>query len=154
MQANLLRALADVKGLILIYRHMPGEVPLEQVADELGWTRCCVTRTPDEGPLTIHPAVGPMERHRYGFAQPVDGALELPPHHLSAVVVPGFAFDRLGNRLGHGGGYYDELLERLPADRPRIGVTLSEFLFDELPVEPHDISMTHLVTEHDIVELI
>lgn len=154
LQANLIRVLRPIGGLLLFYRSMAGEVPLEPVADELGWARFCVTRTPDDGPLTIHPAVGAMEQHRYGFAQPVEGAMELPPHHLSAVVVPGVAFDRRGNRLGHGAGYYDELLSRVPADRPRIGVALEEFVVDELPVEPHDISMTHLVTEQDIAELI
>jgi len=153
IHANLIALLRDIPGLILFYNSMEDEVELDPVADELGWTRFAVTRTPDEGPLTIHPAIGAMERHRYGFAQPVEGALDLPPHHLSAAVVPALAFDRAGNRLGHGAGYYDELLARLPPDRPRIGVTVEHLLFDSLPVEPHDIAMTHLVTEHETIHL-
>jgi len=153
IHSNLTALLREIPGLILLYRSMPHEMALEPVADELGWTRFAVTRTPEDGPLTIHPAIGPMEQHRFGFAQPVEGALDLPPHHLSAAVVPALAFDRSGNRLGHGAGYYDELLARLPLDRPRIGVIVDRLLFDELPVEPHDIAMTHLVTEHETIHL-
>ena len=150
---NLVDLLDTIPGLLLFYRAMEGEVPLEPVADRIGWTRFAVTRTPDEGPLTIHPAIGAMERHRYGFAQPVEGALELPPHHLSAAIVPALAFDLSGTRLGHGAGYYDQLLATLPADRPRIGVTLHRFLYDRLPSEPHDVPMTHLVTDREVVTL-
>ncbi|MDG2113503.1 MAG: 5-formyltetrahydrofolate cyclo-ligase, partial [Actinomycetota bacterium] len=132
---------------------MDHEVPLEPVADELGWTRFVVTRTPEEGPLTLHPAIGAMEQHRHGFAQPVEGAMEIAPHHLSAVVVPAMALDRMGGRLGHGAGYYDELLARIPVDRPRIGVTVAQFLVGQLPVEPHDVAMTHIVTETEILHI-
>lgn len=143
--------LSDEPGLILFYRALPHEVPLEALADRLGWTRFVVTRTPGDGPLTLHPAIGAMERHAYGFAQPVEGALELPPHHVSVALVPGLAFDRAGTRLGHGAGYYDELLARVPGDRPRIGVTLDELVIEELPREPHDVAMTHLATQSGVV---
>ena len=153
MQDRVVEVLAPIPGLILFYRSTPDEIPLEPVADRLGWTRFAVTRTPEEGPLTIHPAIGPMEHHRYGFAQPVEDALELPPHHLSACLVPGLAFDLAGGRLGHGAGYYDELLARVPADRPRIGVTVEQFLVDVLPTDAHDVPMTHIVTEQRVIEI-
>jgi 5-formyltetrahydrofolate cyclo-ligase len=151
--ANVVKLVKGIPGLILFYRSMPGEAALEDAADELGWQRFATTRTPDEGPLTIHPAIGAMEQHRYGFAQPVDDAMDLPPHHISATLVPGMAFDQTGVRLGHGRGYYDELLSRIPSDRPRIGITVDRLLFDALPSEPHDIPMTHIVTESRIIEL-
>jgi len=154
VQTYLLELLADIPGLVLFYRSMPGEIDLEPVADQLGWQRMVVTRTPDEGPLTIHPAIGAMEQHRYGFAQPVDDAMVIEPHHVSATLVPAMAFDRTGARLGHGRGYYDELLARIPADRPRVGVTTEQFFVDQIPTEPHDIPMTHVVTETGITDFI
>ena len=145
--------LTNSPGLILFYRSMPGEIALEPLADRIGWHWFAVTRTPESGPLTIHPSIGAMEHHLYGFQQPTDGALEVPPHHISVFLVPSLALDRSGNRLGHGAGYYDELLSRAPDDRPRIGVTTEEYLLEELPSEPHDIAMTHLATELGVREV-
>jgi len=137
--------------LILFYRAMADELSLDGLADGLGWQRFAVTRTPGAGPLTLHPAIGAMEQHRYGFPQPTADAFELQPRHISLALVPGVAFDRHGTRLGHGVGYYDELLSRLPDDCPRVGVTPSKLVFDRLPIEPHDVPMTHLATEHGVV---
>ena len=130
---------------------MAHELSLDALADGLGWHRFAVTRTPPAGPLTLHPAVGAMEWHRYGFAQPMADAFELQPRHISLALVPGVAFDRRGNRLGHGVGYFDELLDRLPDDCPRVAVTPAALVVDRLPVEPHDVPMTHLATEEGVV---
>ena len=130
---------------------MADELSLDGLADGLGWQRFAVTRTPPDGPLTLHPAIGAMEQHRYGFPQPTADAFELQPRHISLALVPGVAFDRHGTRLGHGVGYYDELLARLPDECPRVGVARGELVFDRLPVEPHDVPMTHLATEHGVV---
>lgn len=136
--------------MILFYRAMPNELSLDGLADAVGWQRFAVTRTPPDGPLTLHPATGAMEQHRFGFPQPTADAFELQPHHISLALVPGVAFDRHGTRLGHGAGYYDELLACLPTECPRVGVTCRDLVFDQLPSEPHDVAMTHLATEDGI----
>jgi 5-formyltetrahydrofolate cyclo-ligase len=73
----------------------------------------------------------------------------LPPSALgsvSIVLVPALAVDRHGIRLGRGAGFYDRSLAfRDPAAR-LIAVVRDEELVDELPVEPHDIAMTHALT--------
>ena len=137
--------------LILFYRAMATELSLDGLADAVGWQRFAVTRTPPNGPLTLHPAIGAMEQHRYGFPQPTADAFELQPRHISLALVPGLAFDRHGTRLGHGAGYYDELLARLPEDCPRVGVACRDLVFDQLPSEPHDVPMTHLATEDGVI---
>ncbi len=130
---------------------MPNELSLDGLAEAFGWQRFAVTRTPPDGPLTLHPAIGSMEQHRYGFPQPTADAFELQPCHISLALVPGVAFDGRGTRLGHGVGYYDELLARLPRDCPRVGVACRDLVFDRLPSEPHDVAMTHLATEDGVV---
>lgn len=140
-------------NLVLFYRAMADELSLDGLADGLGWQRFSVTRTPPTGPLTLHPAIGAMEQHRYGFPQPAADALELQPRHISLALVPGVAFDRRGARLGHGVGYFDELLARLPEGCPRVGVAPRELVFDRLPAEPHDVPMTHLATQDGVVAI-
>lgn len=138
-------------SLVLMYLSMPTEPALEPLAERLGRERFAVTRTPESGPLTIHPATAELERHRYGFMQPSAGAPRLPEGRVGVALVPGLAFDRRGNRLGRGAGYYDELLPRLAADCLRVGVAFERDVVEALPTEPHDVVMTHLATERGVV---
>ena len=148
--AELTAFLGQRAGLFLFYRAMRTEISLDALADQLGWERFVTTRTPQSGVLTVHSAAGSMEQHPYGYAQPVADATEISIERISVALVPGLAFDSKGNRLGQGVGYYDELLTRVPDDCFRIGVTADEFIFPELPAEPHDVSMTHLASESGV----
>lgn len=61
------------------------------------------------------------------------------------IVVPGVAFDRKGNRLGRGRGYYDRFLCQ-HLDVRRIGICFDFQLVDEVPAEPFDILMDEVIT--------
>jgi 5-formyltetrahydrofolate cyclo-ligase len=69
---------------------------------------------------------------------------------LDFVMVPGVGFDRVGGRTGHGKGYYDKLLENARADTPLVALGFECQLFDEIPMQSHDIYMDAVVTEHAI----
>lgn len=56
------------------------------------------------------------------------------------IVVPGMAFDRMGNRLGRGKGYYDRFLSQY-ASVPKIGICFDFQLVETVPTEPNDIVM-------------
>ncbi len=76
-----------------------------------------------------------------------DGAV-VPPDAFDVVLVPGLAFDRAGNRVGYGAGYYDRFLAMAPA--VKIGLAYDFQLFDRLPAGPRDIPMDVVVTESGI----
>lgn len=64
-------------------------------------------------------------------------------------VVPGLTFDRVGYRLGYGGGYYDVFL----ADFMGISVGLcrDDFISEQsLRYESHDVSVDMVLTETEI----
>lgn len=105
-----------------------------------------LTRTPRRGPLTVHPFGAPRELHPWGFSQPAEGAPTLDVDEITIVLVPAVALGRNGSRLGHGRGYYDELLPRMPR-ATRIGVTWECRVTAALPEEPHDAQMHAIVTE-------
>jgi 5-formyltetrahydrofolate cyclo-ligase len=132
---------------MLTYRPMAGEIDLDSLLHEYP---SAVTRTWPHGRLTVHRADVEMERHRWGYVQPKADAPELPLAEIGAVLVPGVLFDRHGGRLGHGAGYYDRLLPRLPVDAIFIGVTTEDRLVDELPTDTHDVRMTHVATEQGV----
>ncbi len=132
---------------VLFYLPLPGEIDLRSLPGRLPQLRFLVTRTPERGPLTVHPLASPQERHPFGFDQPVAGAAEVAAGEVDAALVPGLAFDRRGVRLGFGKGYFDELLARLPAATARVGVLAQALLVDELPAGARDVPMSHLATE-------
>lgn len=62
------------------------------------------------------------------------------------MLVPGVAFDNLGNRLGYGKGYYDNYLK----DKPNIltvGVCFSLQIVDSFPTSDIDVRLNHILTE-------
>lgn len=66
------------------------------------------------------------------------------------MIVPGTAFDRQGNRIGYGGGYYDRYVGAIPQkNRPTLaGLCFACQLSDRIPVKSHDICMDLVVTEN------
>jgi len=138
---------AGARTMVLTYRAMATEIDLAALEALPGLdVDFAVTRTPDTGPLSVHRADEPGERHRFGFFQPTAIARPLDPVAIDVALVPGLVFDRSGNRIGRGAGYYDELLGRLRPDATLIGVTLDELVVDMLVAEDHDQPMTHLAT--------
>ena len=74
---------------------------------------------------------------------------EIAPADVGVWIVPGLAFTRSGGRLGYGGGWYDRLLREAAPDAVRLGVAHPFQIVPELPVEPHDQTLTDIVTSSE-----
>jgi 5-formyltetrahydrofolate cyclo-ligase len=79
---------------------------------------------------------------RLGLREPLVGGLSLSA--ADVVVVPGVAYDRLGNRLGRGGGSYDRALSSVTA--LVVGLALDDEVVESVPVESHDRRVDVVVT--------
>lgn len=71
------------------------------------------------------------------------------PSEIELVVVPAVAYDRKGNRLGRGKGFYDRFLQTTKATK--VGVGYEFQLVDEVPVEPHDVGMDIIITQSSTI---
>ena len=80
-------------------------------------------------------------------------ARRVAPEQIEIVFVPGLAFDRLGNRLGRGKGFYDRFLRRLPADTLTIGLAFDGMIYDHIPHNTNDYPVKMIVTENEILTL-
>ena len=69
------------------------------------------------------------------------------PEKLDLVVMPGVAFDRNNNRIGHGAGYYDRFLKCIPYKIPKLSLAFDFQVLDEdFPTLSHDIPVTRIIT--------
>ncbi len=152
LPAGALAKLVGTTGWVVTWRPLADEPDPSPIEIGLG-DRLALTRTPDSGGLTVHPADSPREHHRYGFEQPTADSAVVPIGEIALVLVPGLAFDRSGFRLGRGSGYFDHFLADLVGSAHLVGVCSEARVVDHLPREPHDIPMTHLLTEQGVRSL-
>jgi 5-formyltetrahydrofolate cyclo-ligase len=81
------------------------------------------------------------------------GIMEPPPYKpmdkIDMLVVPGIAFDKNGNRLGYGKGFYDRLLADKRA-KFSIGLAYSFQLVESLPYDLYDKRLDAIASEDGI----
>ena len=82
---------------------------------------------------------------RFGVLEPGAECPVVPFSALDLVLVPGIAFDRAGNRLGRGRGFYDRMLALSP-DAVSCGVGFDGQVVARVPVEPHDVKLHRMWT--------
>ena len=73
------------------------------------------------------------------------------PEKIDLVLVPGVAFTRSGDRLGMGGGYYDNFLKSAVKAR-RVALTYDCQIFETLPMSDNDEKVDKIVTESGIID--
>lgn len=67
---------------------------------------------------------------------------------IELIIVPGVAYDRRGNRIGRGKGFYDRLLRDSRA--VKIGVAYHCQLVDDIEPDEFDIPVDYVVTEQGV----
>ena len=103
--------------------------------------------------LSFHLVQDPSELKKGAFNILEPDPLHHPSVSLGSVdlcLCPGIGFSNNGARLGRGKAYYDSALPLLAADTFRMGVAFDLQIRDYLPVESHDVCMTHIATPSGI----
>lgn len=94
-------------------------------------------------------------KNKFGIWEPSNSAdVNTPDYSLDLIIVPALAFDNLGNRLGHGKGYYDKYFESYEQKYNSIpllvGIAFDEQLVDNVPVTDSDVKMDMVVVNEKI----
>lgn len=66
-----------------------------------------------------------IKKNEYDIPEPIDG-LEVPVSKIDVVFVPLLAFDKKGNRVGYGKGFYDKFLAACKPEILKIGLSFFE----------------------------
>lgn len=88
----------------------------------------------------------------YGILEPKHEFVRpVPAGEIDFVALPGLAFDRRGNRVGYGGGFYDRFVTGLRPETTLAALAFSIQLFDEVPADETDRKIHALITDGGIL---
>ena len=157
---SMIRTLFEWKNATeaLLYWPVRGEIDLRPLLAEL-WQRGCRVLLPrcrpdQPGHMDMACAACEDELVPGAFSIMEPDAEVCPPVDSCCpqiALVPGVGFDRKGNRLGFGGGYYDRLLATDPLrDTLVVGVAHEFQLIDSIPTQPWDKPVHVVCTEEEL----
>jgi 5-formyltetrahydrofolate cyclo-ligase len=90
---------------------------------------------------------------RMGLIEPDPARAErVAPETIDLVAVPGLVFDRHGNRIGWGRGYYDAFLAALGRRAHRVWLAYEFQVVEAIEHDGHDVPMDAVVTEEATLE--
>jgi 5-formyltetrahydrofolate cyclo-ligase len=93
---------------------------------------------------------GELEEGRFGILEPKPEAFRpVETEQLQALLVPGLAFDKTGNRLGRGMGHFDRIL--CEARGAKIALAYDLQILNEVPAADHDVRMDFIATETRVI---
>ncbi len=108
-------------------------------------------------PLVFQKFVPPHQtlvRNRWGLLEPaLDARQQIPPYMLDLMIMPLVGFDRRGNRIGMGKGYFDRALSGITTGFRRPALIGAAFSFQEvadISPESWDIPLDGIVTEKSL----
>ncbi len=138
-------------SVVMIYMAFKNEVPTEAIFDNLCSAGKTIVLPYVNSDFQIEPYI--VESYEYLLTSPM--GIREPDHRrcvpapisaIELVIVPGLAFDLRGNRIGYGKGCYDRFLPLLDQKAPKIGLAYDFQLCGDLPSDPGDIKMDHILT--------
>jgi 5-formyltetrahydrofolate cyclo-ligase len=142
--------------VVMIYLPMATEVDLAPVAlrgwqedktivaPRLSWDNRRMT------PTIIRSLDTDIVTGHKGVPEPAEGEPVLV-ETIDLVIVPALAYDRHGNRLGRGAGFYDRFLAGAQFKGTSVGLAFREQVLDLLPIAPNDVAVHMLITDEEVI---
>lgn len=93
-----------------------------------------------------------MQEGAFGILEPAPDAASVYP---GLILTPLLAFDRQGNRLGYGGGYYDLSIRSIREKQPvyALGVAYAAQEVIAVPCDKNDTALDGILTEKGAIRL-
>ena len=89
--------------------------------------------------------------NKYGIEEPVDG-IDMFQTEIDMVIVPLLCFDKKGNRVGYGKGYYDRFLKHCRKDCLKIGFSYFDPVDAIDDINKFDVKLDYGITPDAIYQ--
>lgn len=96
-----------------------------------------------------------FKKNEYNIPEPVDGpetSGEVPSTKIDVVFVPLLAFDKKGNRVGYGKGFYDNFLSECKPEVIKIGLSFFEPEEEIMDVFVSDVKLDFCITPEKVYQ--
>lgn len=90
-----------------------------------------------------------IKKNHYNIPEPTDG-IEIANDKVDVVFIPLLAFDKRGNRVGYGKGFYDRFLTNCKPETLKIGLSFFEAENEITDVFEGDIKLDFCVTPKEV----
>jgi 5-formyltetrahydrofolate cyclo-ligase len=93
-----------------------------------------------------------LKRGEKGILEPDTSRCKIVPiEFIDIAIIPGFAFDEKGGRIGAGDGLYDRLIPVLPVTTRKVGLAYESQIVQQVPMETHDKNVDIIITDKRII---
>lgn len=128
---------------VLLYNSLPDELATREFFDLLPRDKHYYLPRVNGPLLDILPYdAARMHLGAFRIEEP-DGDDVVDVDNIDLIVVPAVAYDRAGNRVGRGKGYYDRLLRNCRAIK--VGVCYPFQIVDDIDSEAHDVRVDYII---------
>ena len=137
---------------VLLYWSMDDEVQTHDFVNRWYKEKTLLLPCVDGDELRLRQYTGPecmTQGEQFGIGEPT-GPEYTDTDKIEMIIVPGVAFDRKGNRLGRGRGFYDRLLKTTP-NAIKVGVAFDFQMVEQVPTEPLDVPMNKVVSDSPLL---
>ncbi len=140
------------------YVAFEGEIQPDLLIEKLPNAKVFLPRISNYRTHQMHflPADNGVQLSRFGISEPLPTTPPMPANRLDVILLPLVAFDRSGNRLGMGAGYYDRALSSLahqPRTRPYLLGLAHHFQeVKSLNPSPWDVPLDAILTDQEFIQ--
>ncbi len=92
-----------------------------------------------------------LVENKWGILEPSpESSIEVQPEEIDLIIIPLLIFDRQGNRVGYGKGFYDRFLQKCSPKVQKVGLCLEEPIELIEDLNKFDVKMDVCITPKEI----
>lgn len=112
--------------------------------------RVCVPKCVEKGVMQLIEikSLDDLEKGAYGIMEPKEGCERIYIKDVEFGVIPCVSCNCHGERLGHGGGYYDRVLYNAPW--PSAVLCREKIMEENIPVTDYDVTIGIIISENNL----
>lgn len=141
---------------VLFYAALDDEINIDECIEDalfLGKTVALPVCINSEGLMDFYiiNSMSDLKAGSFGVREPdINKCAKLENYDNSICIVPGLSFNKKGERIGYGKGYYDRFLSKY--SNKSIGLCYNQLMSDEIPTDEYDMTVDYVITENGIFE--